>query len=94
MSIDSHVKRPPPPSNVVFRLEFMFANPMLVASLEIIAALVVFHNFVSRPYRYNSNKQNKINRIIFLYFQMDTFSAVYKKLTGKDVNFEFPEYVL
>merc|ERR1712141_941187 len=24
----------------------------------------------------------------------DTFSAVYKKLTGKDVTFEFPEYVL
>ena len=27
-------------------------------------------------------------------FQMDTFSAVYKKLTGKDVIFEFPEFVL
>merc|ERR1711893_428529 len=26
--------------------------------------------------------------------KMDTFTAVYKKLTGKDVNFEFPEYVL
>ncbi|XP_070556832.1 small ribosomal subunit protein eS7 [Ptychodera flava] len=24
----------------------------------------------------------------------DTFSAVYKKLTGKDVNFEFPEHLL
>ncbi|XP_033737711.1 40S ribosomal protein S7-like [Pecten maximus] len=26
--------------------------------------------------------------------KMDTFTAVYKKLTGKDVTFEFPEYVL
>ncbi|XP_062575001.1 small ribosomal subunit protein eS7 isoform X2 [Saccostrea cucullata] len=26
--------------------------------------------------------------------KVDTFTAVYKKLTGKDVAFEFPEYVL
>ncbi|XP_060082071.1 small ribosomal subunit protein eS7-like [Ylistrum balloti] len=26
--------------------------------------------------------------------KMDTFAAVYKKLTGKDVTFEFPEFVL
>lgn len=28
---------------------------------------------------------------ILFSFQLDTFAAVYKKLTGKDVNFEFPE---
>lgn len=26
--------------------------------------------------------------------QVETFSGVYKKLTGKDVNFEFPEFQL
>ncbi|RUS70974.1 hypothetical protein EGW08_021256, partial [Elysia chlorotica] len=26
--------------------------------------------------------------------KLDTFTCVYKKLTGKDVTFEFPEYVL
>merc|ERR1712168_1168227 len=26
--------------------------------------------------------------------KLDTFTSVYKKLTGKDVSFEFPEYVL
>lgn len=29
--------------------------------------------------------------IIPFYFQTDTFAAVYKKLTGKEVTFEFPE---
>ncbi len=37
---------------------------MLVASLEIIAALVVFRIFfLSRSYRYNSDKQNKIQSV-------------------------------
>lgn len=27
-------------------------------------------------------------------FQTDTFAAVYKKLTGKEVTFEFPEPIL
>lgn len=36
----------------------------------------------------------KSNHLYFSSFQLDTFGAVYKKLTGKDVNFEFPEYVL
>jgi len=31
------------------------------------------------------------NHCLFFSFQLDTFTAVYKKLTGKDVNFEFPE---
>lgn len=36
----------------------------------------------------------KVTFIESFYFQVDTFTAVYKKLTGKDVAFEFPEYVL
>ena len=30
--------------------------------------------------------------VIFIACQVDTFSSVYKKLTGKDVTFEFPSY--
>lgn len=26
-----------------------------------------------------------------LFFQLDTFASVYKKLTGREVKFEFPE---
>ena len=29
-----------------------------------------------------------------LYFQVDTFTSVYKKLTGRDVTFEFPDNYL
>ncbi|KAI9189285.1 ribosomal protein S7A [Blastocladiella emersonii ATCC 22665] len=28
----------------------------------------------------------------YLEYKLDTFSAVYKQLTGKDVHFEFPQY--
>lgn len=35
-----------------------------------------------------------VEQLFFCLFQLDTFTAVYKKLTGKDVNFEFPEAVL
>lgn len=34
------------------------------------------------------------NTPLFLVFQVETFSGVYKKLTGKDVIFEFPEFQL
>ena len=33
-------------------------------------------------------------RLLCCLLQLDTFAAVYKKLTGKDVIFEFPEFVL
>jgi len=32
--------------------------------------------------------------VLFALLQTDTFTAVYKKLTGKDVHFEFPEWTL
>jgi len=32
--------------------------------------------------------------VLFVCVQLDAFAAVYKKLTGKDVVFEFPEFVL
>lgn len=30
--------------------------------------------------------------IKYLYTQVDVFTSIYKKLTGKDVTFEFPQY--
>lgn len=36
-----------------------------------------------------------INVVCLLFFlQVDTFASVYKKLTGRDVTFEFPENYL
>jgi len=35
-----------------------------------------------------------LNHLFVFFLQLDTFAAVYKKLTGKDVIFEFPEFVL
>ena len=36
----------------------------------------------------------KVSDGFYLLLQVETFSGVYKKLTGKDVNFEFPEFQL
>jgi hypothetical protein len=36
----------------------------------------------------------KVSDEFYLLLQVETFSGVYKKLTGKDVNFEFPEFQL
>lgn len=40
------------------------------------------------------NVQVENKTLLFLVFQVETFSGVYKKLTGKDVIFEFPEFQL
>merc|ERR1711909_196844 len=44
----------------------------------------------SRQIKVHLDKNQQTN----IEHKMDTFAAVYKKLTGKDVNFEFPEAVL
>merc|ERR1711893_167430 len=44
----------------------------------------------SRTIKVHLDKNQQTN----IEHKMETFTAVYKKLTGKDVNFEFPEYVL
>ena len=35
-----------------------------------------------------------LHLFFLLFLQTETFAAVYKKLTGKDVSFEFPEFTL
>merc|ERR1711993_27715 len=44
----------------------------------------------SRVIKVHLDKNHQTN----IEHKMETFTAVYKKLTGKDVNFEFPEWVL
>ncbi|KAL3869081.1 hypothetical protein ACJMK2_041807 [Sinanodonta woodiana] len=44
----------------------------------------------SRLYKVHLDKNQQTN----IEHKLDTFTAVYKKLTGKDVTFEFPEFVL
>merc|ERR1712189_21498 len=41
-----------------------------------------------KPTKKSRNKQKQVEH------KVDTFGAVYKKLTGKDVNFEFPEILV
>lgn len=45
--------------------------------------------------RLGQDKRRHIKfKLCFLYFQVDTFGSIYKKLTGRDVTFEFPESYL
>ncbi|KAK3612579.1 hypothetical protein CHS0354_042079 [Potamilus streckersoni] len=44
----------------------------------------------ARLYKVHLDKNQQTN----IEHKLDTFTAVYKKLTGKDVTFEFPEFVL
>ena len=41
-----------------------------------------------------SRCNNHIQFVFQVEHKVDTFGAVYKKLTGKDVNFEFPEILV
>nr|AIU94804.1 40S ribosomal protein [Phragmatopoma lapidosa] len=62
----------------------------LVFPAEIVGKRIRIKLDGSRLIKVHLNKTSQTN----IEHKVDTFTAVYKKLTGKDVNFEFPEYVL
>jgi small subunit ribosomal protein S7e len=62
----------------------------LVFSSEIVAKRICVKLDGSRLMKVHLDKAQQNN----VQYKLETFSGVSKKLTGKDVNFEFPEFQL
>ena len=62
----------------------------LVYPAEIVGKRIRIKLDGSRLFKVHLDKTQQTN----IEHKVDTFSSVYKKLTGKEVNFEFPEMAL
>ncbi|XP_035764793.1 40S ribosomal protein S7 [Neolamprologus brichardi] len=85
-------------SQALLELEMNSDLKAQLRELNITAAKVRVHTNLCRrilpkPTR-KSRTKNKQKRPRSFLIQVETFSGVYKKLTGKDVVFEFPEFQL